>query len=69
MARLRAQLEKGEALRQNLEYELSKLKREMNQDQHQAIQREQLLSQVNESLKGRSFLVLLGKDRVHHQKR
>ena len=50
--RLRAQMEKGEAVRQNLEFEVVKLRRDLEQERVTSTERETLLSDVNDSLKG-----------------
>ena len=51
LTRMRAAMEKGEAVRQNLEYELAKLRREVGQEKRSAGERETLLADVNDSMK------------------
>ena len=51
VTRLRAQLEKGEAVRQNLEYELSKAKRDINKEKRNVSERDSLITEVNDTMK------------------
>ena len=51
IARLRAQLEKGEAVRHNLEFELTKAQTEASHKQRSAGDREGMMAEINESLK------------------
>ena len=56
MARLRAQLERGEAIRQNLEYELAKIRKEVAEGRRGATERESLMQGVNDGMKRQWFL-------------
>ncbi len=49
--RLRAQLEQGEAVRQNLEFELVRARKETGLEKWNATEREGLMSEVNDSMK------------------
>ncbi|KAK2146872.1 hypothetical protein LSH36_581g03034 [Paralvinella palmiformis] len=51
VTKLRAQLERGEALRQNLEFELAKARREINIEKKSSTERENLITEVNEEMK------------------
>ena len=51
VTRLRAQLERGEAQRQNLEFELAKARREINTEKKSAGERENLVTEINEEMK------------------
>lgn len=55
LAKLRSQLEKGEATRQNLEFELTKCQREMNHQRSAVYDKESELSEVKDHLQGLSF--------------
>ena len=52
MARLRAQVEKGEAVRQNLEFELAKSLKEVAQERRAADNRDSMLNGLVDSMKG-----------------
>ena len=52
LAKTRAQLEKGEAVRQNLEFELAKWRKTLGQEKRSFSEREHLLTEVNDSMKG-----------------
>lgn len=54
VAKLRSQLEKGEATRQNLEFELTKCQREINHQRSLAYDKESELSEVKDHLQGLS---------------
>ena len=51
VARLRSQLEKGEAVRQNLEFELTKAKRDISHEKRSVSERDALISEVNDTMK------------------
>ena len=52
LARLRSQIEKGEALRHSLEFELTKAKRDIHQQKQHARERESLQLETKDELKG-----------------
>ena len=56
VTKLRAQLEKGEAVRQNLEYELSKARRDINKEKRNVSERDTLLTEVNDTMKRKHAL-------------
>ena len=58
VARLQAQVENGEALKQNLEYELAKINRELHAKQRDTLEREENLNSniTNYKSKGMSLL-------------
>ena len=45
-------MERGEAAKQQLEYELLKVKKALNDERRQALEREASLSEINKSLNG-----------------
>ena len=49
--KLRSQLERGEALRQNLEYELARARRDVTHEKRSVYERDALLSEVNDTMK------------------
>ena len=51
VAKLRSQLEKGEAVRHNLDFELTKSQREISQVKHAAKEKESLLMDGTDDLK------------------
>ena len=51
LTKLRAQLERGEAVRQNLEYELAKSRKECELEKTTAASRESLITDVNDTMK------------------
>ncbi|XP_013378672.1 coiled-coil domain-containing protein 171-like [Lingula anatina] len=51
VAKFRAQLEKGEATRQSLEFELAKARREAAQERRSAEDREAMMSSINDNMK------------------
>ena len=57
VARMRAVVEKGEAVRQNLEYEMAKMRRDINQEKRNANERENILADANETMKGKVSLL------------
>lgn len=50
VARLRSQLEKGEAIRQNLEFELTKSRRDVNQHKQSSAEKMSNFSDIREDL-------------------
>jgi len=52
IAKLRSTVEKGEANRQKLEYDLAVANRSANQDKRATVEREAALQKTNASLKG-----------------
>ena len=55
IARLRAQLEKGEAERQNVEYELAVARKSVSQEKMGATEKEQQLKTIITSQSGRNL--------------
>ena len=55
VAKLRSQLEKGEATRQNLEFELTKCQREINHQRNAAYDKESHLGEIKDQLQGSSL--------------
>ena len=55
VAKLRSQLEKGEATRQNLEFELTKCQREINHQRNAAYDKESHLGEIKDQLQGLSL--------------
>ena len=53
LTKTRAQLEKGEAVRQNLEFELAKWRKDLGQEKRSFSEREHLLTEVNDKMKGK----------------
>lgn len=51
IAKLRSQVEKGEAVRQQLEFELAKARKETVQEKHAANDREIILNELNDTMK------------------
>ena len=51
VARLRAQLERGEAVRQNHEFEMAKLNRQIAQERRHAAEREAAMADANDMLR------------------
>ena len=51
VARLRAQLERGEAVRQNHEFEMAKLNRQLAQERRRAAEREAATADANDMLR------------------
>ena len=51
-AKLRSKLEKGEAVRQSIEFEMAKLRKEIVYQKRIGEEKETLLSDMNEGLKG-----------------
>jgi len=51
VAKVRAQIEKGEATRHNLEFELTKAQRELSQQKQQQAQRESSLQETAHELR------------------
>ena len=51
VARLRAQLERGEAVRQNHEFEMAKLNRQLAQERRRAAEREAAMADANDMLR------------------
>ena len=51
VAKLRSQLEKGEAVRQNLEFELTKARRDISHEKRSVCERDALISEVNDTMK------------------
>ena len=51
VTRLRAQLERGEAIRQNHEFEMAKLNRQMAQERRRAAEREAVMANANDALR------------------
>ena len=51
LAKLRAQIEKGEAARHNIEFELTKAQREVTQQKQQQTQRESSLHETSDELR------------------
>ena len=54
LTKTRAQLEKGEAVRQNLEFELVKYRKDLGHEKRSFNDRENLLNEVNNKMKGKS---------------
>lgn len=52
LIKLRATVERGEAAKQQLEYELLKVNKALNDERRQALEREANLSEINKSLNG-----------------
>ena len=61
VAKLRSTVEKGEANRQKLEYDLTIANRVANQEKRAAVERESALQKTNASLKGMLHKCLLDK--------
>lgn len=55
IAKLRANLEKGEAAKANMEFELTRVKRDLAQHKHSAAGKESSLEDANKELKGKSW--------------
>ncbi|XP_063432765.1 coiled-coil domain-containing protein 171-like isoform X2 [Mytilus trossulus] len=55
VARLRSQLEKGEAIRQNLEFELTKSRRDVNQHKQSSAEKMSNFSDIREDLERKNF--------------
>ena len=51
VTKLRAQQEKGEAVRQDLELQLTKSKRDVSNEKRNVSEREALINEINESMK------------------
>jgi len=57
IAKLRAAVEKGEASRANIEFELTRSKRDLAQCKHNAAGRESSLEEANAELKSMSYVM------------
>lgn len=58
VTRLQAQLERGEANRQSLEYDLAKARKEIVDSRRAASEREHLMQGLNDGTKSKSFQIL-----------
>lgn len=65
LAKQRALVEKGEATRHNVEFEMTKVQRELSQTKQQSLQRESALQEVQDELKRMLFLVKLDLPLAH----
>ena len=59
VTKLRAQLERGEAVRQSLEFELAKARKVNSYEKKSVIDRENLIAEINDNMKRKDNLLLV----------